>query len=96
MTTVTCPGVAAGDTSAVATILRDPARRAWVNGVWRDWADRHPRVRLVDLDPLLCPNGVPGTAGPGVPYRAADGALTTAGITALRSWLVQQSGLTPR
>jgi hypothetical protein len=96
ITTVTCPGVADTDTSAVATILRDPARRAWVNGVWRDWADQHPNLRLVDLDPLLCPNGDPRPAGPNGPYRASDGALTGAGIAALRSWLVEQSGLVTR
>ncbi len=94
VTTVTCPGLPDGDTSGIARALRDPARRAWVNDVWRTWAAAHPdEVRLIDLDPLLCPGGDPRPVGPGGALRASNGALTRAGLDALRSWLVTRSGL---
>ena len=97
LTTVTCPGLPDSDRGATAVLLRDPARRAWVNGVWRDWAAAHRNsVRLVDLDPVLCPGGDPRADGPGGPRRAANGALTRAGLDDLRSWLVAQSGLAHR
>ncbi|MFM7618111.1 MAG: acyltransferase family protein [Actinomycetes bacterium] len=97
VSTVTCPGLPDGDTSATATTLRDPARRVWVNQVWRRWAAAHgDAVRLVDLDDLLCPGGDTRPVGPDGPLRASNGALTRAGLDALRSWLVEQSGLAAR
>jgi hypothetical protein len=94
-TTVPCPA-ADPALGSIARLLEDPARRAWVNGVWRAWADHHrDTVTLVDLDPLLCPDADPRPTGPRGPLRAPNGSLTDAGVAALRSWLVHTSGLAP-
>jgi peptidoglycan/LPS O-acetylase OafA/YrhL len=90
LTTVPCIAGVAGDSSMISTIMRDPERLAWVNSVWRAYADNHPKdVELVDLAPLLCPAGDARPLVDGAAVRDANGRLTPAGATALWAFLIE-------
>lgn len=89
LTTVPCIAGIEGDTSTISTIMRDPERLAWVNRVWRTYARNHPRdVRLVDLAPVLCPDGDPRPLVDGAAIRDGNGRLTPAGATVLWAYLI--------
>lgn len=90
LTLVPCVATAADDDSVTASQLRDPARLAWVDGVWRRYATDHPTTVLaVDLDPILCPDGDPRPVGAAGAVRDAEGRLTPIGATALWNHLVR-------
>ena len=92
LTTVPCVAGVQGDTSAVGAIGRDQARLYWINQVWNTYATNHPRdVRLIDISPVLCPNGDPRPLVDGHPVRDANGRLTRAGTDALWRYIIDQS-----
>jgi hypothetical protein len=73
LTTIPCMEPPARPPSAFKAPLRDQARIAWFNQVWRDYARRHPDVQLLDLAAFLCPNGVTRRLIDGQSITAADG-----------------------
>lgn len=92
LTTIPCIAGVEGDTSAIATLSRDPARVAWLNEVWRTFAENHPDdVRLVDISPVLCPDGNPRPVIEGQTVRDADGRLTPRGAVALWTYLIDRA-----
>jgi hypothetical protein len=92
LTTIPCVAGVEGDQGAIAQIARDPARLYWLNQVWNTYAANHPRdVRLVDISPVLCPNGNPRPTVDGRPVRDTNGRLTPAGAEALWQYLIDES-----
>lgn len=92
LTTIPCIAGVEGDRSAFATLSQDPSRVAWLNEVWRTFAANHPDdVRLVDISPVLCPDGNPRPIIDGQPVRDADGRLTARGAEALWSHLIDSA-----
>jgi peptidoglycan/LPS O-acetylase OafA/YrhL len=81
---VTCAPTGPTEPATIAGIAHDETRRAWVNGVLRDFAQRHSdTATYVDADRLTCPtSGVWPTVG-GAAVRTTDGTLTPAGARAL-------------
>jgi hypothetical protein len=69
-------------------IWRDPARLAWINGVWRDFASKHASdTSVVDLSALLCPGGKPIEDEAGGQYRGDGMHFTPDGTTFVWRWL---------
>ncbi len=78
LTTVPCPVTTPTSPPGVLAVQQDRARYVWLTKVWRDYASEHPKdVTLLDLEPLLCVDGLP-TAKDGIPLRTAAG-LTPSG-----------------
>ena len=89
LTTIPCIAGVEGDTSAIGALSSDATRIAWLNGVWRTFAENHPEdVRLIDIAPLLCPEGNPRPLVDGQPMRDRNGRLTPHGAVALWSFLI--------
>lgn len=77
-----------GELASVAAVEQDPARREWVNSIWRDFAASHRgKVIFADSDPLLCPGGDPRPVLNGEPLRTPAGRLSPAGVQALWDWI---------
>jgi peptidoglycan/LPS O-acetylase OafA/YrhL len=75
-------------TDPSGAIWRDPARRAWINRVWHDFAGRYTRdTSIVDLSTLLCPGGNPIEQQFGGQYRADGMHFTADGTTLVWQWL---------
>lgn len=92
LTTIPCIAGVEGDTSGLGAIQRDPARLYWLNQVWVRYAAAHPKdVRLLDITPVLCPNGNARPMIDGEPVRDPNGRLTEAGAKALWAYLIDRS-----
>jgi hypothetical protein len=73
-------------------IMRDRSRYQWVNRVRRDFAaDHRDTVRIVELDDLLCEDGVPRDEVDGVELRPDGSNLTPDGARAVWRWLAPQA-----
>ncbi len=71
-----------------AAIWRDQHRLTWVNGVWREFAARHPgSVSLGDLGVLLCPNGKAVDTASGAAVRTDGIHFTATGASTVWSWI---------
>ena len=78
LTTVPCPVTTPSSPPAILAVQQERARYVWLANVWRDYAADHPKdVTLLDLEPLLCVDGLP-TTNNGIPLRTAAG-LTPSG-----------------
>lgn len=90
---VPCIDPPASEAPPIAAVRRDPERVAWVNGMWRAFADSHPStVVFADAGEVLCPNGDAHPTLGGKPLRGADGRLTPTGVRALWDWLAPVAG----
>jgi hypothetical protein len=69
-------------------IWKDPARRAWLNGIWRQFAAAHPAdVRLGNLGTFVCPGGKPRKATNGEPLRMDGIHFSPAGSATIWPWV---------
>jgi hypothetical protein len=64
----------------------DPARVAWLNGVWKRYAGRHPGVVLADYGAFLCPDTAAARALAAT-WRPDGVTLGRAGAAATWKWL---------
>lgn len=86
--TATCADPDATVDPSWAAVRRDPARVAWVNRIWRDFARAHPtKVTLADLNTVLCPQGNPHPTIGTLPLRPDGITLSAAGAGVVWHWL---------
>jgi hypothetical protein len=78
--TLPCPPSEPGPSTQPEQL--DPRRVAWVNGVFRRYAETHPGVRVADLGSVLCGNAA---------YRDRAGRITHEGALATWRWLATTS-----
>ena len=67
---------------------RDPTRIAWVNGIFESFAKAHPnRVRLLNMDELVCPDGTVTGTPEGLALRPDGENYSPAGVQKVLEWL---------
>jgi len=83
VTTVPCSAAPTSGDSRLEELRADPARVQWVNAVLREYVASRRDVRLIDVGPLLCPNGNPRGSASAIEYRPDGANLSPAGVDAL-------------
>lgn len=74
-----------------ATVQNDPARVAWINATWREYAAAHASsVTYLDFEPFLCPGGKADDVRHGVTLRVDGEHLTWDGAMLAWQWIAPQ------